>query len=185
MSELRIRDVAALRGVVERARTGLTERESLVEVLVLAAIAGEHVLVVGPPGTAKSEAVRRVAAELGGRYFEYLLGRFTEPNEVFGPIDLNKLRAGPVEVQTAGMLPEAEIAFTSLMLDFTFATADAADQKIARIDIEATFHTASEELMGHTVISFVPLAGDPFARATLQDPVAYDFSGRKVDVPAD
>lgn len=104
-------DVAALQGVVERARTGLTERESLVEVLVLAAIAGEHVLVVGPPGTAKSEAVRRVAAELGGQYFEYLLGRFTEPNEIFGPIDLNKLRAGIVEVETAGMLPEAEIAF--------------------------------------------------------------------------
>jgi MoxR-like ATPase len=104
-------DVTALQGVVERARADLTERESLVEVLVLAAIAGEHVLVVGPPGTAKSEAVRRVSAELGGRYFEYLLGRFTEPNEIFGPIDLNKLRAGIVEVETAGMLPEAEIAF--------------------------------------------------------------------------
>ena len=104
-------DVAALQGVVERARSGLTERESLVEVLVLSAIAGEHVLVVGPPGTAKSEAVRRVARELGGQYFEYLLGRFTEPNEVFGPIDLNKLRAGVVEVETAGMLPEAEVAF--------------------------------------------------------------------------
>ena len=49
-------------------------------------------LVIGPPGTAKSEAVRRVAAELGGNYFEYLLGRFTEPSEMFGPIGLNKLR---------------------------------------------------------------------------------------------
>jgi MoxR-like ATPase len=106
-----VRDIAALRGAVERAKTGLTERESLVEVLALAAVAGEHVLVVGPPGTAKSEAVRRVASELGGQYFEYLLGRFTEPNEVFGPIDLNKLRAGVVEVETTGMLPEAEIAF--------------------------------------------------------------------------
>ena len=77
-------DVAALRGVVERSQLGLPERESLVESLVLAAVAGEHVLVVGPPGTAKSEAVRRVALELGGSYFEYLLGRFTEPNEGFG-----------------------------------------------------------------------------------------------------
>ncbi len=104
-------DVAALRGVVERSRSGLIDRESLVETLVLAAVAGEHVLVIGPPGTAKSEAVRRVALELGGSYFEYLLGRFTEPNEVFGPIDLKRLREGVVEVETTGMLPEAEVAF--------------------------------------------------------------------------
>jgi MoxR-like ATPase len=111
MTDVSTSDVAALRDVIDRAKTGLTERESLVEVVILSAIAGEHVLVVGPPGTAKSEAVRRVAAELGGRYFEYLLGRFTEPNEIFGPIDLAKLRAGLVEVETSGMLPEAEIAF--------------------------------------------------------------------------
>lgn len=77
----------------------------------LAAVAGEHLLVLGPPGTAKSEAVRRVAACLGGRYFEYLLGRFTEPSELFGPVDLRRLREGVVEVETSGMLPEAEVAF--------------------------------------------------------------------------
>jgi MoxR-like ATPase len=68
-------------------------------------------LVVGSPGTAKSEAVRRVAQVLGGRYFEYLLGRFTEPSEIFGPVDLRRLREGVVETQTEGMLPDAEIAF--------------------------------------------------------------------------
>jgi MoxR-like ATPase len=104
-------DAKALRDVVSWARTGLVERESLVEVLALAAVAGEHVLVVGPPGTAKSLAVRRFSTALQGRYFEYLLGRFTEPNEVFGPIDLRKLREGIVEVETAGMLPDAQIAF--------------------------------------------------------------------------
>lgn len=66
---------------------------------------------VGPPGTAKSEAVRRIARGLGGAYFEYLLGRFTEPNEIFGPVDLTKLRQGVVESRTEGMLPEADIAF--------------------------------------------------------------------------
>ena len=89
----------------------LTDRESLVESLILAAVEGEHVLVVGPPGTAKSEAVRRVANEIGGSYFEYLLGRFTEPNEVFGPVDLRRLRDGVVEIAAAGMPPEAEVAF--------------------------------------------------------------------------
>jgi MoxR-like ATPase len=55
--------------------------------------------------------VRRVAQVLGGRYFEYLLGRFTEPSELFGPVDLRKLREGSVETDVTGMLPEADVAF--------------------------------------------------------------------------
>ncbi|KJS52452.1 ATPase AAA [Streptomyces rubellomurinus subsp. indigoferus] len=96
---------------VAAAGRGLVERETVAEVVALCAVAGEHLLVIGAPGTAKSEAVRRVAGQLGGRYFEYLLGRFTEPNELFGPVDLRRLREGRVEFETAGMLPEAEIAF--------------------------------------------------------------------------
>ena len=102
---------AALRDALSDAAAGLVERESPVELIALAAVAGEHLLVIGPPGTAKSEAARRVARALGGRVFEYLLGRFTEPSEIFGPIDLRRLKEGVVETQTAGMLPEAEIAF--------------------------------------------------------------------------
>jgi MoxR-like ATPase len=102
---------SVLRRVIEEARRGLVEREGLVEAIVLAAIAGEHLLVIGPPGTAKSEAARRVARGLGGKCFEYLIGRFTEPSEIFGPVDLRKLREGTVETATAGMLPEADIAF--------------------------------------------------------------------------
>jgi MoxR-like ATPase len=101
----------ALREAIAAASEGLVEREVLVELVVLAAVAREHLLVVGPPGTAKSEAVRRTARALGGVYFEYLLGRFTEPSEIFGPVDLKRLREGEVTVRTAGMLPEAEIAF--------------------------------------------------------------------------
>src|SRR5436305_4631356 len=102
---------AALRDAIKSAGSGLIERGVLAENIVLAAVAGEHLLVIGPPGTAKSEAVRRVARALGGRYFEYLIGRFTEPSEIFGPVDLRKLREGVVETETTGMLPEAEIAF--------------------------------------------------------------------------
>lgn len=101
----------AMRLAIQSARQGLVEREALVELVVLCAIASEHLLVIGPPGTAKSEAIRRVSAALGGRTFEYLLGRFTEPGEIFGPVDLRRLREGVIETQTAGMLPEAEIAF--------------------------------------------------------------------------
>lgn len=103
--------MAALREAIAEACRNLIERETLVELVALAAVAGEHVLIVGAPGTAKSEAVRRMAQATGGNYFEYLLGRFTEPSEIFGPVDLRKLKEGIVETETSGMLPEAEIAF--------------------------------------------------------------------------
>lgn len=106
-----VSDTALIQRAVASAGLGLVDRGMVAEVVALCAVAGEHLLVVGPPGTAKSEAVRRVAAQLGGTYFEYLLGRFTEPNEIFGPVDLRRLREGIVEVETAGMLPEADVAF--------------------------------------------------------------------------
>lgn len=102
---------ASLRAVISATTKGLVEREALVEMVALSAVAEEHVLVIGPPGTAKSEAVRRIARTTGGQYFEYLLGRFTEPSEIFGPVDLHKLKDGLVETDTLGMLPEADIAF--------------------------------------------------------------------------
>jgi MoxR-like ATPase len=100
-----------LRAAIIEATSGLIDRAHLAELIVLAAVAEEHLLVIGPPGTAKSAVVRRVARSLGGEYFEYLLGRFTEPSELFGPVNLTKLREGLVETDTAGMLPEADIAF--------------------------------------------------------------------------
>src|SRR5262249_9348440 len=62
-------------------------------------------------GTAKSALIRQFALAVHGRYFEYLLTRFPEPNEIFGPIDLLRLRAGTVATVTTGMLPEAEFVF--------------------------------------------------------------------------
>jgi MoxR-like ATPase len=100
-----------VRNSIRSATDGLVGREQLAELIVLSAVAQEHLLVVGPPGTAKSAVVRRVAQAIGGRYFEYLLGRFTEPSELFGPVDLKKLREGSVETDVTGMLPEADVAF--------------------------------------------------------------------------
>jgi MoxR-like ATPase len=100
-----------LRDSLREAMTGLVGRESLAELVMLGAVAGEHLLVVGPPGTAKSAVVRRCGESLGGRVFEYLLGRFTEPAELFGPVDLRRLREGELAVETTGMLPEADFVF--------------------------------------------------------------------------
>ena len=56
--------------------------------LLLAALAGEHLLLLGPPGTAKSELSRRMARLTGGTYFERLLTRFSVPEELFGPLSM-------------------------------------------------------------------------------------------------
>ncbi|GFM55687.1 hypothetical protein PSCICF_18650 [Pseudomonas cichorii] len=111
MSVLLQEAILQVRAAVKVATEGLVGREQLAELIVLAAVAQEHILIVGPPGTAKSAVVRRVAQAMGGRYFEYLLGRFTEPSELFGSVDLQKLREGRVETDTTGMLPEADIVF--------------------------------------------------------------------------
>ncbi len=137
---------AALRDALADAGRGLVEREAMVELVALSAVAGEHLLVIGPPGTAKSEAVRRTARALGGSYFEYLLGRFTEPSEIFGPVDLRKLREGLVETETAGMLPEAEVAF----LDEVFLGSTAILNTLLGVLNERTFRR------GHTRMK-VPL----------------------------
>jgi MoxR-like ATPase len=87
------------------------EREDQVEGILLALLSKEHVVLLGPPGTAKSLATRRVAQALGMTYFETLLSRFTTPPEIFGPMSLSGLEHDRVEFVTKGMLPEAEIAF--------------------------------------------------------------------------
>jgi MoxR-like ATPase len=86
-------------------------RHEAIRLLVVAVVAGEHALLIGPPGTAKSALIRTFARLLDARYFEYLLTRFTEPNELFGPVDVAAFREGRYERRTEGMLPEAEIVF--------------------------------------------------------------------------
>lgn len=90
---------------------GLIEREAEVALLVTALVAREHVLLVGPPGTAKSMVSDAVADAIGGSRFSCLLTRFTGPDEVFGPVSVVGLKAGRYERITTGKLPEAEIAF--------------------------------------------------------------------------
>jgi MoxR-like ATPase len=97
--------------VADRASRGLVDRRSLIESVLLAAVAQEHVLVIGPAGTGKSQAVRQIAEAVGDRYFEYLVSKFTEPTEIFGAVDLAELRVGRVLVDTTDMLPEAQMAF--------------------------------------------------------------------------
>jgi MoxR-like ATPase len=95
----------------DRLKSRFIGRDEVIDLIALAAVAGEHLFLFGPPGTAKSLLVREFAGAVQCRYFEYLLTRFSEPNELFGPIDLARLREGVVTTVTTRMLPEAEFAF--------------------------------------------------------------------------
>lgn len=79
--------------------------------ITISLMTGEHVVLIGEPGTAKSALARRAADLLQARFFKYLLTRYTEPDELLGPLDINALREGRYVRVTRGKLPEAEIAF--------------------------------------------------------------------------
>ena len=81
-------------------------KDEVIRLLLIAVVAGEHAVLVGPPGTAKSALIRMFARLLQANYFEYLLTRFTEPNELFGPVDIAAFREGRYQRRTEGMLPE-------------------------------------------------------------------------------
>lgn len=89
----------------------LIERDDEVDLVLTALLAGEHVLLVGPPGSAKSLLLDRVLAWTGGRKFALLFTKFTVPEEVFGPVSLQALKEDRYVRVTTGKLPEAEYAF--------------------------------------------------------------------------
>lgn len=86
-------------------------KDEVIRLLLITTIAGEHAVLIGPPGTAKSALLRDFARLMQAQYFEYLLTRFTEPNEIFGPVDIAAFREGRYERRVEGMLPTAEIVF--------------------------------------------------------------------------
>lgn len=92
-------------------------KDEVVDVLGVCLVAGEHAFLFGPPGTAKSALVHELARRLDGNVFGYLLTRFTEPSELFGPFDLRKLREGELVTNTTGMLPEAALVFLDELLN--------------------------------------------------------------------
>jgi MoxR-like ATPase len=97
--------------VIDPLKGRFVGRDEVIDLIALAVVSGEHLFLYGPPGTAKSALIRQFATAVRGRYFEYLLTRFSEPNEIFGPIDIVRLREGKVTTVTTGMLPEAEFVF--------------------------------------------------------------------------
>lgn len=104
-------------GVLSPLKQAFVGKDDIVDLMGLCLIAGENLFILGPPGTAKSALVHELGKRIDGRAFEYLLTRFTEPNELFGPFDIRKLRDGVLETNTEGMLPEASLVFLDELLN--------------------------------------------------------------------
>jgi MoxR-like ATPase len=115
------------------------DKSEIVRMLLVTLVAGEHMLIVGPPGTAKSALVRHLARLVDARYFEYLLTRFSEPNEIFGPVDIKAFREGTFVRRVEAMLPDAEIVF----LDEIFKSNSAILNALLSILNERRFFTGS------------------------------------------
>lgn len=88
------------------------ERDEVVRALMVAVLAGQHSLVLGPPGTAKSQLAREMTSRFdGARYWEVLMSKFTDPKKLFGPVDVAALTQGVYQQVFDGRATTADIAF--------------------------------------------------------------------------
>ena len=101
-----------LHAVLTYIKDAFIGKDEIIDILGISLLAKENAFLLGPPGTAKSAIVRMLASCItDGKNFEYLLTRFTEPNEIFGPFDIRKLKEGELVTNTEGMMPEASMVF--------------------------------------------------------------------------
>ena len=117
LSDLQV-EAEEIRKRINRFRTSLgrffVQKQDIIDLMCVAAIAQEPLLLVGPPGTAKSDLVLKFKDALGmdeGDYFEYMLTRFTEPSEIIGAIDIQELKNGKYIRRKEGKLPTAKLVF--------------------------------------------------------------------------
>ncbi|MFI9419811.1 AAA family ATPase [Streptomyces werraensis] len=104
--------VLRLRAVCEELSERFFERDDVVRTLVVTLLAGQHSLVLGPPGTAKSELARELTGRIdGAAYWEILLSKFTAPTRMFGPIDVAALARGEYRQVYDGRATTAHVAF--------------------------------------------------------------------------
>lgn len=101
-----------MKNILKALNKDIHEREEVFSVSLLSALADQNIFLYGPPGTAKSLISRRLAKVFKSEnYFEYLMQKFSTPEEVFGPISLTELKKDNYVRKVDGYLPTAEFAF--------------------------------------------------------------------------
>ncbi|MCM2678097.1 AAA family ATPase [Echinimonas agarilytica] len=132
---------------------GLVGREETLRATLLTLLAGENIVLIGPPGTGKSLIARKIAQSLGqadteAGYFEYLLTKFSTPEEIFGPLSISDLKENRFKRNTQGYLPSVRVAF----LDEVFKASSSILNALLTILNERIFHNGA-------VAEQVPLRG--------------------------
>lgn len=132
-----------LKKLISDLNEGLIDREEVVKLSLLTMLANENLLIVGPPGTAKSEIARRLSHVIkNGEYFEYLLTKFTTPEEIFGPLSIKELKEDRFRRNTQGYMPDAKVAF----LDEIFKANSSILNSLLTIINEKIYHNGKEKL---------------------------------------
>ncbi len=134
---------------IERELTAsMIEREEVIRASLIALLIKQHLVILGPPGTAKSALVtelsRRISPQNGGglRNFSYLMTRFTTPEELFGPVSVSGLKRDEYRRITTGKLVEAELVF----LDEVFKSSSAILNTMLKVTNERVFHNGGQEI---------------------------------------
>jgi len=137
------RTLEKLKKIRNDLKTRYFERDEVIEGAFCALLTGSHLLLIGPPGTAKSQLANEICRKIKeARYFQWLLTKFTTPEELFGAVSLRGLENDEYRRVTSGKLPEAHIAF----LDEVFKASSSILNTLLTIMNERIFYNGTEKI---------------------------------------
>lgn len=137
------RELEKLTAVISELKSRFYERDELIEGAICAILTSNHVIIIGPPGTAKSQLANDLCSRItGANYFQWLLTKFTTPEEIFGSISLKGLENDEYRRVTTNKLPESHIAF----LDEIFKSSSSILNSLLTVINERVYFNGTEKI---------------------------------------